>query len=125
METIKIVVEGVSEEQIQRDIERNTRGWRLFLEPPKGQSYTFLNPFFGHGWDGSATNLCTILKYTVNNETKKIRPHLCIFSYNGEDRFVWCSWERVLYDINTKVKHPIEPKFSVNITELINSLFNI
>ena len=67
MEVVKIVVEGVSEEQVMRDIERNLRGWKLLLQEPKGVSYEFMNPFFGHTWDGTAEDLLRIIKIITSS----------------------------------------------------------
>ena len=123
MKVIQIVVEGVSEEQIQKDIERNLRGWKLILQEPKGADWKFMNPFFGHPWDGTSEELYRIIStYGRNPDTGKIRPMIIIFQWNGEDRFAWCSWEKVLYDCKTKIKHPIAPKYAGNITEKIIEL---
>lgn len=126
MKQMKIVIEGVSEEQIQRGIERMTKGWRLFFEEPAGVDYEFFNSFWGESWDETPESLKSIIqKHGINKNTGKIRPLILVFKLNGIDRFAWCSWERVLYDFNTKVKHPIEPKFAANITGKIKELIKV
>ena len=91
----------------------------MFIEPT-GADFKFMNPFFGHSWNGTSEDLKRIIStYGVNKANKRIRPMILVFQWNGEDRFAWCSWEKVLYDFHTEIKHPIEPKFSINITEKI------
>ena len=122
METIQIIVEGVSEEQIQKDIERMTKGWRLFFVEPSGVDYHFIQPFWGYPWDQTSENLKdTIIKaIEVNGRHKQ---HICIFKYDGEDRFAWCSWTKEVYDFNTGVKHQLEGNHLADkITELIIDL---
>lgn len=120
MKTMQIVIDGVSKEQFQRDIERAMKGWKLFFHASESSTFQFSNPFFGYSWDGTAEHLKKIISnFGVNKETKRVRPMILVFQWNGENRFAWCSWEKVLYDFNTKTKHSIEPKFSVNITNKI------
>ena len=123
MKVMKIVVTGLSEEQVMRDIERNLRGWKLLLQEPKGVNYEFINPFFGHTWDGTAEDLLRIIK-TYGVIDGKLKHMILRFQWNGEDRFAWCSWERVLYDCETEIKHHLEPKYSASITRKIHELFN-
>lgn len=122
MKQLRLIVEGLSEEQVMRDIERNLRGWKLLLQEPKGANYEFMNPFFGHSWDGTAENLRHII-ITYGNIGRHQKHMILRFQWNGEDRFAWCSWERVLYDCETCIKHPVEPKYAVNMVRLINDLF--
>lgn len=121
MKPLQIVIEGISPEQIQKDIERNLKGWKLLLYPPKGMSYDFINPFFGHTWNGTSEDLRRIITTygKVNGQQKHM---LTIFQWNGEDKFVWCSWTHELYDAKTGIKHLIEPKYADNITNLIKLL---
>ena len=122
MERIQIIVDGLSEEQVRKDIEKATKGWKLILQEPKGADYWFCNPFFGHSWDGTAESLRHII--TVYGNVDGHQKHMILrFLWNGEDRFAWCSWERVLYDCEAKVKHSVEPKYTVNMVKLINTLF--
>lgn len=122
MKIKSIVIEGLSEEQVRRDIERGLAGWKLLLQEPQGVEYQFINPFFGHPWDGTAEDLRRII--TTYGKIQGKQKHMILrFQWNGEDRFAWCSWERVLYDCETEIKHHIEPKYSINITELIHKLF--
>ena len=124
MKNIQIVVEGVSEEQIQKDIERNTRGWRLFFEEPKDASYEFLSPFWGFHWDGTSENLKEIITKGTRVGDKN-KHHICLFKYNGEDRFAWCSWTKEVYDFNTKTKHQLEGKgLARKIVELIEDILD-
>ena len=122
MKPLQIVIEGVSEEQIQADIKRNTKGWRLFFEEPKGVSYEFFVPFWGYSWDGTSENLKEIILKGAKVKDK-IKHHICIFKYDGEDKFAWCSWTKEVYDFNTMLKHQLEGNgMARKITELINSL---
>ena len=121
MEKLQIIVEGVSEEQLQRDIERCTRGWKIFFQEPLNASYEFFVPFWGYSWDGTPEDLRDIIvKGTRVGDRNK--QHLAIFKYDGQDKFVWCSWTKELYDCGTRIKHPIEPKYAYNITEKIIEL---
>lgn len=124
MEKLQIVVKGVSEEQLQKDIERMTKGWRLFFIEPNNSDFKFINSFWGESWDETPSELKRIISTKgVNKSTGNIRPMILVFKWNGEDRFAWCSWEKVLYDFHTKIKHPIVPKFAINITNKIKELF--
>ena len=100
MKTMQIVIEGVSEEEIQKAIERNTKGWWLFFEEPRGANYKFFSPFWGYHWDGTPENLKEIV-FRGARVKDKVKQHICIFKYNGEDRFVWCSWTKEVCDLNT------------------------
>ena len=119
MKTMQIVIEGVSEAQIQKDIERMTKGWRLFFEEPTGVSYQFMQPFWGYQWNQTPENLKDIiLKATKIGD--KYKHHICVFKYDGEDRFAWCSWTREVYDFHTMIKYQLEGKgIARQITELI------
>lgn len=122
MKRLQIIVEGVSEEQIQKDIERNTRGWRLFFEEPKGAKYEFFSPFWGYHWDGTSENLKEIILEGAR-VGDKIKQHICVFKYNGEDRFAWCSWTKEVYDFNTYIKYKLTDKgLAKKIVDLINVL---
>lgn len=121
MKTIQIVVEGVSEEQIQRDIERNTKGWRLFFEEPLGVEYEFFSPFWGFSWDGTPENLRDIIVEGTRVGGKN-KHFIAVFKYDGCDKFAWCSWTHELYDFKTKLKHITEPKHAYSITEKIIEL---
>lgn len=121
MEALKIKVIGLSEEQVRKDIERMTKGWHLFFEEPTGVEYHFLKPFWGFSWNGTPENLRDIIVKGTEVQGRN-KQHLCIFKFNGEDKFVWCSWEKVLYDYNTGIKHPLEPKYAYAITTLIKKL---
>lgn len=122
MKTMQIVIEGISEEQVMKDIERNLKGWKLLLQEPKGASYEFFNPFFGHSWNGTAEDLRKII--TTYSKIGGHQKHMILrFQWDGNDRFAWCSWERVLYDCKTGIKHPVEPKYADNMVQLINRLF--
>lgn len=106
-------------EDIQRKIEQHMKGWSLFFYPPKGQDYDFISPFFGHKWDGTPETLRTIHNTSVRINGKP-RHALMVMQYDGEDRFVWCTWTKELYDCLTKVKHKLEPRYSENICRVIN-----
>ena len=119
---LQIVVEGISEEQIQKDIECMTKGWRLFFIEPSNVEYQFINSFWGAEWNGTPKDLKEIiLEHTKVGD--KYKQHICVFKYNGVDRFIWCSWTKQLYDCVTKEYHLLEPKFSITITNKINELF--
>lgn len=121
MKAIKIVV-GVPEEQLQKDIERMAKGWKLFFVEPTGAKYKFIQPFWGFNWDGTSENLKEIITEGTRVGDKN-KQHLCIFKYDGEDKFAWCSWTKEVYDFSTKVKHQLEGNgLAKKITELINSL---
>lgn len=117
-----VIVEGVSEQEIEQAIYRNTRGWRLFFEEPSNVEYEFCNPFWGKTWDGTPENLYDIIASSTKIQGKN-KHHICVFKYNGEDRFAWCSWTKEVYDFKTGIKYKLEPnKLARRITELINSL---
>lgn len=122
MKTIQITVKGVSEEQLQKDIKRMTAGWRLFFIEPEDAKYQFMNPFWGYSWDGTSDNLKEIiLKCAKVGE--RLKQHICVFKYNGEDRFAWCSWTKEVYDFNTKAKYQLEGNhIAMKITDLIKTI---
>lgn len=122
MESIKIVINGLSEEEIQRDIKKMVSGWHLFFVEPTGASYKFIQPFAGYKWNMTAENLKEIIiKGTRVGDRNK--QHLCVFKYNGEDKFVWCSWTKQVYDFSSKKYHNFEGnKLARKITDLITSL---
>ena len=123
MKQMRIIVDGVSEEQIQQDIERMTKGWRLFFVEPTGANYEFINTFWGRVWDGTVENLKEIV--TAGTKVGDKNKHAIVtFKWDGEDRFAYCTWTRELYDFNTKLKHYIDPKLtiSVGVTEEINKI---
>lgn len=123
MKTIQITVKGVSEEQIQKDIERMTAGWRLFFEGPEDTKYQFMNPFWGYSWDGTSDNLKEIILKSAK-VGERLKQHICVFKYNGEDKFAWCSWTKEVYDFNTKTKYQLEGNhIAMKITDLITELF--
>ena len=121
MEKLQIVVEGVSEEQIQKDIERMTRGWRLFFIEPTGAKFSFLNPFWGREWNGTPANLKEII---LEGDYVEGHHKHCIvkFMYDGKERFAFCTWTKELYDFHSKAKYIMEPKIATNITEKIIEL---
>ena len=119
MENLQIVIEGVSEEQIQKDIERMTRGWRLFFIEPTGAKFSFLNPFWGREWDGTPANLKEII---LEGDYVEGHHKHCIvkFMYDGEERFAFCTWTKELYDFNTGIKHQLEGnRLALKITDKI------
>ena len=114
-----IVLEGVSEAQIQNAIEKNTRGWWLFFEEPSGADFQFLTPFWGFRWDGTAENLKEIILKGAKVKDK-VKQHICVFKYNGEDRFAWCSWTKQVYNFDTKKYYQLEGKhLAQKITDII------
>lgn len=118
MKPMQIIIEGVSEEQIQRDIERMTKGWKLFLVEPSDVTYKFINPFWGFPWDGTHGTLRELMIHKV--KIGGVRKHaIWVFKWNGEDRFAYCTWTRELYDFHSKAKYIMEPKIATNITEKI------
>lgn len=125
MKTMQIILEGVSEAQIQNAInafEKNTRGWWLFFEEPEGASYEFFSPFWGFHWDGTAEKLKEIILRGAKVKDK-VKPHICVFKYNNIDRFAWCSWTKQVYDFDTKKYYQLEgDKMAMKITELIDSI---
>lgn len=121
---MKIIVEGISEKQIQEGIKRCLAGWKLTLEAPKNANYEFMNPFWGHSWDGSIEQLKHII--LTYGKINGIQKHMIlVFRYNGEDRFAWCSWEKVLYDFKTQIKHNLVPKYADSMTTLIHKLCSL
>ena len=119
---LQIVVEGVSEEQIQKDIERMTKGWRLFFIEPSGVEFTFINPFWGRQWNGTPENLKELILEGdyVNGHHKH-----CIvkFMLDGEERFLFCTWTKQVYDFYTKEYYNLEPpKLALKVTETINKI---
>lgn len=123
MKVVKIVVEGLSEEQIERDIERMTRGWRLFFIEPTDAKFQFLNPFWGRDWNGTPENLREVI---LEGDYVDGHHKHCIvkFMYDGEERFAFCTWTKEVYDFHTKTKHQLEGnRLAYKITELINKLF--
>jgi hypothetical protein len=122
MKTMQIVIEGVSEAQIQNAIEKNTRGWRLFFEEPSGVDFQFMSPFWGFHWDGTADNLKEIILRGARVKDK-VKQHICVFKYNGIDRFAWCSWTKQVYDFDTKKYYQLEgDKIAMKITSIINNI---
>lgn len=123
MKQMQIIVEGVSEEKIQQDIERMTKGWRLFFEKPTGANYEFINTFWGVAWDGTVEDLKEVLTKGLKVGDKN-KHAIVVFEWNGRDRFAYCTWTRELYDFNTELKHYIDPKLkiSVGVTEEINKI---
>jgi hypothetical protein len=122
MKTMQIVIEGVSEAQIQNAIEKNTRGWRLFFEGPSGADFQFMSPFWGFHWDGTAENLKEIILRGARVKDK-VKQHICVFKYNGIDRFAWCSWTKQVYDFDTKKYYQLEgDKMAMKITSIINNI---
>ena len=122
MKTMQIVIEGVSEAQIQKDIERMTKGWKLFFEEPTGADFQFMTPFWGFPWDGTAENLKEIILRGAKVKDK-VKQHICVFKYNGIDRFAWCSWTKQVYDFDTKKYYQLEgDKMAMKITSIINNI---
>ena len=119
MKKIQIVVEGLSEEQVRKDIEEATKGWRLFFVEPQGVDWQFIQPFFGFKWNQTPENLREII---VNNTKIKgvNKHHVCRFEWNGIDMFVWCSWTKQVYDFHTKKYHQLEgDNLAKKITDVI------
>ena len=122
MKTMQIVLEGVSEAQIQNAIEKNTRGWWLFFEEPSGADFQFMTPFWGFHWDGTAEKLKEIILRGARVKDK-VKQHICVFKYNGIDRFAWCSWTKQVYDFDTKKYYQLEgDKMAMKITSIINNI---
>lgn len=122
MKTMQIILEGVSEAQIQNAIEKNTRGWWLFFEEPSGADFQFLTPFWGFHWDGTAEKLKEIILRGARVKDK-VKQHICVFKYNGIDRFAWCSWTKQVYDFDTKKYYQLEgDKMAMKITSIINNI---
>jgi hypothetical protein len=122
MKTMQIVIEGISEAQIQNTIEKNTRGWWLFFEEPSGADFQFISPFWGFHWDGTAENLKEIILRGARVKDK-VKQHICVFKYNGIDRFAWCSWTKQVYDFDTKKYYQLEgDKMAMKITSIINNI---
>lgn len=107
MEKIQIVVEGLSEEKVRKDIEKATKGWRLYFVEPQGVDWQFRQPFFGFKWNQTPENLREII---INHTKIKgvQKQHICIFLWNGKDRFAWCSWTKQVYDFNTRKYYQLE-----------------
>ena len=107
MEKIQIVVEGLSEEQVRKDIENATKGWRLFFVEPEGVDWQFMQPFFGFKWNQTAEDLKRIILQATKIKDKH-KQHICRFEWNGEDKFAWCSWTKQVYDFTTKKYYQLE-----------------
>ena len=107
MEKIQIVVEGLSEEQVRKDIEKATKGWRLFFIEPQGVDWQFIQPFFGFKWNQTPENLKEIILKATKIKDKH-KQHICLFKWNGEDKFAWCSWTKQVYDFNTEKYYQLE-----------------
>lgn len=107
MEQLTIVVDGLSEEQVREDIERMTKGFRLFFVEPTGQNYHFIQPFWGYEWtEYSASQLKDAILKTI--KINGVNKHfILIFKLDGLDRFAFCSWTRQLYDFETKEYHQL------------------
>lgn len=122
MEKLQIVIEDVSEEQIQRDIERMTKGWRLFFIEPADVEYEFFNTFWGYPWNGTPEDLKDAI-CSIARVDGKVKQHICTFVLDGQERFAWCSWTREVYDFKTKIKHQLDNgQLAMKITNLINEL---
>ena len=122
MKTMQIVFEGVSEAQIQNAIEKNTRGWWLFFEEPSDADFQFMTPFWGFHWDGTAEKLREIILRGARVKDR-VKQHICVFKYNGIDRFAWCSWTKQVYDFDTKEYYQLEgDKMAMKITSTINNI---
>ena len=123
MEKLQIIVNGLSEEQVRKDIEKCMKGWHLFFREPKDATYEFFVPFWGYTWDNTAENLKEIIT-KGSRVGEKNKHHICVFVYNGEDRFAWCSWTKEVYDFKTEKKYQLEGnRLAKRITDLINALF--
>jgi len=107
MEKIQIVVEGLSEEQVRKDIEKATKGWRLYFVEPEGVDWHFIQPFFGFKWNQTPENLKEIIIKAIKVKDKH-KQHICVFKWNGEDKFAWCSWTKQVYDFTTKKYYQLE-----------------
>lgn len=119
MKKIQIVVEGRSEEQVRKDIEEATKGWRLFFVEPEGVDWQFMQPFFGFKWNQTAEDLRRIILQATKIKDKH-KQHICRFEWNGKDRFAWCSWTKQVYDFNTKKYYQLEgDKLADKITNVI------
>ena len=117
-----MIVQGVSDQEVENMIEQNTRGWHLFFYPPTGAD-DFINTFWGREWDGKSSNdlkdaIVTVCKnYKAGNG--KVRHSITLFKLDGMDRFAFCSWTKQLYDFNTKKYHLVEVPYCPNIVKLI------
>lgn len=122
MPNIEIVVEDSLKEQDLRDLWKMVKGWRLFFFEPEGVEYHFDSPLWGYKWDYTPENLKEIIKEGAKVGDKH-KHHICVFRYNGEDMFAWCSWTREVADLHTNVKYPLENgQLATKITELITDL---
>lgn len=125
MEKIQIVVEGLSEEQVRKDIEKATKGWRLFFIEPQGVDWQFMQPFFGFKWNQTAEDLRRIILQATKIKDKH-KQHICRFEWNGKDRFAWCSWTKQVYDFNTKKYYQLEgDSLARKITDLIVDILEV
>lgn len=119
---MEIIVKGLSEDKIQRDIKRMMSGWHLFFKEPTGACYNFIQPFVGYKWDMTTKSLKEIIT-KGSRVGDRNKHHLCIFQYNGVDKFVWCSWTKQVYDFSSKKYYNLEGnKLAQKITDLITSL---
>lgn len=125
MEKIQIVVEGLSEEQVRKDIEKATKGWRLFFIEPQGVDWQFMQPFFGFKWNQTPEDLRRIILQATKIKDKH-KQHICRFEWNGKDRFAWCSWTKQVYDFNTKKYYQLEgDSLARKITDLIVDILEV
>ena len=81
-----------------------------------------MTPFWGFHWNGTAENLKEIILRGARVKDK-VKSHICVFKYNGIDRFAWCSWTKQVYDFDTKKYYQLEGKqLSTKITSIINNI---
>lgn len=105
-------------EEIQKDLERQTKGWKLFFGEPSGVDYQFVKPLEGYPWDCTFDNL----KDTMIKVTKiegHYKHHVLTFKHDDKIRFMWFSWINLLYDTSSKKKY--KPKGS----NLIAKIYDI
>lgn len=123
MKHLSLIVEGVSEQEIQETIHKNTQGWRLFFIEPTGVDYQFINTFWGRDWDGTPQSMAdSIVTVCGIPNTNKHHAFIMQFMLNGQERFLFCSWTKELYDCATSTKYKIEPKYCVNIINKMQEL---
>lgn len=94
-------------DEIQKYLERQTKGWKLFFEEPSGVDYQFVKPQEGYPWDCTFDNLKDIM-IKVTKIDDHYKHHMLIFKHDDKTRFIWCSWTNILYDASSKKEHKLE-----------------
>lgn len=105
-------------DEIQKYLDRQTKGWKLFFEEPLGVDYQFIKPQEGYSWDCTLNNL-KIIMLNVTKIEGHYKHHMLIFKHDDKTRFIWCSWANLLYDASCREEYKLENR------KLVTKIYNI